>query len=72
MEPVLRRRFLSGLGRTGALLAAVGVAYWFSLIGHVGGKLVYERGLGVPQRATTRGVPPAATERAELAPVDQY
>lgn len=33
-----------------AAVAAVGVACWFGLIGHVGGRLVYARGLGVPVR----------------------
>lgn len=33
-----------------AVLAAAGVAVWFGLIGHVGGRLVYAHGLGVPAR----------------------
>ncbi len=35
-----------------AALAAVGVAVWFGVIAHAGGRLVYARGLGVPPRAS--------------------
>lgn len=34
-----------------AALSAVGVAVWFGVIAHAGGRLVYARGLGVPTRA---------------------
>ncbi len=33
-----------------AILAGAGVACWFGVIAHVGGRLVYARGLGVPER----------------------
>ncbi len=46
-----------------AMLAGVGVAMWFGVIAHVGGRLVYARGLGVPARQVEGTV-----QMAEAAP----
>jgi hypothetical protein len=47
---------------TGAVLAGLGVAIWFGVIAHAGGRLVYARGLGVP----VRGTPPVEPATAAL------
>lgn len=47
------RRWRAAAG-AGAVLASVGVAVWFGVIAHAGGRLVYARGLGVPERAPVR------------------
>ncbi len=47
---------------TGAVLASLGIAIWFGVIAHAGGRLVYSRGLGVP----VRGVTPAEQTTAAL------
>ncbi len=46
-----------------AMVAAAGVALWFGVIAHVGGRLVYARGLGVPARQVEDAV-----QVAEAAP----
>jgi hypothetical protein len=53
-------RLFSG---TTAVAAGVGVAVWFAVIGHVGGRLVYSMGLGVPPREA-----PAVVGDAESSP----
>ncbi len=48
----------------GATVAAVGVAAWIGFVGHVGGRLVYVHGLGVPARATLTDPAPSRAEAA--------
>ncbi len=49
-----------------AAAASVGVAVWIAQAAHLGGRLVYVHGLGVPERGTALdAVPPASPGEAE-------
>lgn len=74
---LLGRSVLYRLAEGAALIAAIGVAYWFGLIGHVGGRLDYVHGIGVPQRPSVAAMlqqtqePGTASAGGQCAPDDR-
>jgi hypothetical protein len=65
--PLARKRWVAVTGAWAATLAAGGLSYWIASTAHLGGRLVYDYGIGTPKPVTEQDLAPAEDPIAAIA-----